>query len=149
MLFTSLSVHLWFLDLLKRINAFYRFEHFIVSCKYMNFKEQYTLMYHSNIFMIIHGHIISYTFVNSFFSPRYMKIKKQLPSPRIRVVFCVSWSIEIGLGGFKWEYRLLRLSVRLNRPHISCCHSVQVWSLPTQLPLLQWLQDPELCEHFL
>ena len=34
----------------------------------------YTLMYHSNIFMIIHGHIISYTFVNSFFPPRYMKI---------------------------------------------------------------------------
>ena len=40
----------------------------------MNFREQYTLMYHSNIFMIIHGHIISYTFVNSFFPPRYMKI---------------------------------------------------------------------------
>ena len=40
----------------------------------MNFREEYTLMYHSNIFMIIHGHIISYTFVNSFFPPRYMKI---------------------------------------------------------------------------
>ena len=74
MLFTSLSVHLRFLDLLKRINAFDRFEHFIVSCKYMNFREQYTLMYHSTIFMIIYGHIISYTFVNSFFPPRYMKI---------------------------------------------------------------------------
>ena len=74
MLFTSLSVHLLVLDLLKRINAFYRFEYFIVSCKYMNFREQYTLMYHSNIFRIIHGHIISYTFVNSFFPPRYMKI---------------------------------------------------------------------------
>ena len=32
------------------------------------------LMYNSNIFMIIHSHIISYTFVNSFFPPRYMKI---------------------------------------------------------------------------
>ena len=40
----------------------------------MNFREQYTLMYHSNIFMIMHGHIISYTFVNSFFPPRYMQI---------------------------------------------------------------------------
>ena len=30
-------------------------------------------------------------------------LKKQLPSPRIRIVFCGSWSIEIGLGGFKWE----------------------------------------------
>ena len=39
----------------------------------MNFREQYTLMYYSNIFMIIHGHIIN-TFVNSFFPPRYMKI---------------------------------------------------------------------------
>ena len=47
---------------------------FIVSCKYMNFREQYTSMYHSNIFMIIHGHIISYTFVNTSFPPRYMKI---------------------------------------------------------------------------
>ena len=47
---------------------------FIVSCKYMNFREQYTSMYHSNIVMIIHGHIISYTFVNTSFLPRYMKI---------------------------------------------------------------------------
>ena len=36
----------------------------------MNFREQYTLMYYSNIFMIIHGHIIN-TFVNSFFPPRF------------------------------------------------------------------------------
>ena len=45
------------------------------------------------------------TLVCSSWSPEtiWLTVLKQLPSPRIRVVFCGSWSIEIGLGGFKWE----------------------------------------------